>query len=169
MLIERGADLKTQNRDGQTPLHLALYRGRVDIAHMLTERGTDLTAQNNDGETSLRLTSAPSLWARISPQIYSVVAHICFSNTAQMSMLRIKMGSSHQLLHGKVGLQKSYMSLFSMALILAPTTTRIEFHSWVMYEYDSVSLTWSFQAHFITHVLLLRQLSPARQADGPHK
>jgi ankyrin repeat protein len=55
MLIERGADVTAQNNDGETPLHLALQRGQVDVARMLIERGADVTAQNNDGETPLHL------------------------------------------------------------------------------------------------------------------
>jgi ankyrin repeat protein len=53
MLIERGADVTAQNKDGQTPLHLASQMGQVDVARMLIERGADVTAQNNDGSDSI--------------------------------------------------------------------------------------------------------------------
>jgi len=51
MLIERGDDGTTQNNYGETPLHLALRDGQVDVARMLIERGEDATVQNNYGET----------------------------------------------------------------------------------------------------------------------
>jgi ankyrin repeat protein len=57
MLIEHGADARAQNRDGETPLHLALYWGQVDVARLLIEHGADRTAQNYDGETPLHLAS----------------------------------------------------------------------------------------------------------------
>ena len=40
-----------------TPLHLASYRGHVDVTRMFIELGVDLTAQNNEGETPLHLAS----------------------------------------------------------------------------------------------------------------
>jgi hypothetical protein len=60
MLIERGADVMAQNKDGETPLHLALQRGQLEVACMLIDRvfqGADLTARNKDGETPLHLAS----------------------------------------------------------------------------------------------------------------
>jgi ankyrin repeat protein len=41
MLIERGADATAQNNDGETPLHLALQMGQVDVARMLIECGAE--------------------------------------------------------------------------------------------------------------------------------
>jgi hypothetical protein len=45
MLIEHGADMNAQNKDGESLLHRALIRGRVEIACMLIERGADVTAR----------------------------------------------------------------------------------------------------------------------------
>jgi ankyrin repeat protein len=56
MLIDRGADVTAQNRDGQTPLHLASApssRARIspqkyaEVAHMLLEHGADSGAHDN--------------------------------------------------------------------------------------------------------------------------
>jgi ankyrin repeat protein len=55
MLIERGADVTAQNRDGQTPLHLASRMGQVDVVRMLIERGADPDSPEQDGETPLHL------------------------------------------------------------------------------------------------------------------
>jgi ankyrin repeat protein len=49
-LIESGADVTAPNNGGETPLHLALQEGQVDVAHLLIGRGADVTAQNNKGE-----------------------------------------------------------------------------------------------------------------------
>ena len=57
MLVEHGADLTAQNKDGGTPLHLASQAGQVDVARILIECGADLTAQNKDGASPLHLAS----------------------------------------------------------------------------------------------------------------
>jgi hypothetical protein len=45
VLIERGADLAVQVKDGWTSLHLASYWGQVGVARMLIEHGADLGAR----------------------------------------------------------------------------------------------------------------------------
>ena len=57
MLIERGADVAAQNKDGETPLHLVSRNGEEEVARMLIERGADVAAQNKDGETPLHMAS----------------------------------------------------------------------------------------------------------------
>ena len=57
MLIEHGADVSAQSKDGETPLHLASDRGLVDVTHLLIEHGADVSAQNKDGKTPLHLSS----------------------------------------------------------------------------------------------------------------
>ena len=55
--IERGAGVTAQDKDGETPLHLASLMGRVEVALTLIERGADVTAQDKDGKTPLHLAS----------------------------------------------------------------------------------------------------------------
>jgi len=68
ILIERGAGVSTQNKDGKTPLHMASFGEKRDIlfdtsachpevARMLIERGVDVSAQDKDGQTPLHLAS----------------------------------------------------------------------------------------------------------------
>ena len=53
LLIEHGADVMAKDKDGETPLHLALKEEEDGVARMLIELGADVTAQNNNGETPL--------------------------------------------------------------------------------------------------------------------
>ncbi len=56
-LLERGADVKTTNRHGDTPLHLAALAGtNVDNSatlKLLVKRGADANAANIDGDRPL--------------------------------------------------------------------------------------------------------------------
>lgn len=47
--IEQGADINRKNRDGATPLHIAVFFGRADVAEVLLEAGADVNVQNKDG------------------------------------------------------------------------------------------------------------------------
>ena len=49
MLIERGADVSAQDKNGRTPVHLALQAGRRKVARVLIEHGASVPAQNKDG------------------------------------------------------------------------------------------------------------------------
>ncbi len=51
--IETGIDIDTQDDRGATALHIAAYRGQVDIAEYLIAQGADLTLVNVDGLTAL--------------------------------------------------------------------------------------------------------------------
>jgi ankyrin repeat protein len=70
MLIERGADVSSQDKDGQTPLHIVFlvnwnpYIGtssQPEVARMLIERGADVSVQDKDGRTPMHLASQAGL------------------------------------------------------------------------------------------------------------
>ena len=45
--------MNARSHGGNTPLHLAAWKGHIDVLHLLVENGADLEAQNNDGERAL--------------------------------------------------------------------------------------------------------------------
>ena len=47
LLLERGADIHAQDMDHATPLHLACYRGRLDIAKVLLDYDAKAHAEND--------------------------------------------------------------------------------------------------------------------------
>jgi ankyrin repeat protein len=52
LLLEYGADVNTQNRNGWTALMLATRDGRPEIVTMLLEHGADMNIQYKDGRTA---------------------------------------------------------------------------------------------------------------------
>jgi hypothetical protein len=59
ILIDAGADINFQNKDGSTALHTAAFFCRPDIAKMLLEKGADKTIKNNFGATAYESMTAP--------------------------------------------------------------------------------------------------------------
>ena len=57
LLIQHGADLAAQAKDGWTPLHWASEEGHVEVVRLLIEHGADLAAQGEDGSTPLHWAS----------------------------------------------------------------------------------------------------------------
>ncbi|MDX1917082.1 MAG: ankyrin repeat domain-containing protein [Rickettsiaceae bacterium] len=54
-LIDAGADINQQDRDGCTPLFLAISKGNTEVAMVLIDRGADVNQQNGNGWTPLTL------------------------------------------------------------------------------------------------------------------
>ena len=57
LLIANGADIKSQNRQKFTPLHLASNYGYYKIAKLLIEKGADLNAKTDRGLTPLHISA----------------------------------------------------------------------------------------------------------------
>jgi len=57
-LLDRGADPKLSDSDGDTPLHIASQRGNAHIMKMLLAAGANPNAQNKLGGT-------PLMWAAV--------------------------------------------------------------------------------------------------------
>jgi Ankyrin repeats (3 copies) len=53
VLVEYGADVGSQDKDGSTPLHRASEQGHVKFARLHVERGADAAAQDKFGSTPL--------------------------------------------------------------------------------------------------------------------
>ena len=49
-LIKEGVDVNSKDEDGWTPLHLAAYSGKKDVAKLLLDKGAEVTATITDGD-----------------------------------------------------------------------------------------------------------------------
>ena len=58
-LIEAGADLNFQNKDGSTALHTAAFFCHPDIVRMLLDKGADKTIKNKFGVTPYQTVAGP--------------------------------------------------------------------------------------------------------------
>jgi len=56
-LVDHGANVAAQGRNGATPLHVASLNGRLDLAQFLVEHGANTAAQDQDGWTPLHSAS----------------------------------------------------------------------------------------------------------------
>jgi len=54
-ILRAGADLRAEDRQGQTPLSWACLKGRVAIAQYLLDRGAPLDHADKSGKTALDL------------------------------------------------------------------------------------------------------------------
>jgi hypothetical protein len=59
VLIDAGADLNFQNKDGSTALHTAAFFCRPDIVKMLLDKGADQTIRNKFGATAYESVAGP--------------------------------------------------------------------------------------------------------------
>src|SRR5690349_20977499 len=59
VLIDAGADLNFQNKDGSTALHTAAFFCRPEIVKMLLEKGADKTIKNNFNATPYESVASP--------------------------------------------------------------------------------------------------------------
>ena len=53
MLLNRGANVNTQDKDGNTPLMMAARKEDEELVSMLVEKGSDVSLMNNEGNTAL--------------------------------------------------------------------------------------------------------------------
>ena len=52
-MFECGANIHTQNNDGNTPLHWAASKGYSDVVKLLIDKGADVSALNKAKERPL--------------------------------------------------------------------------------------------------------------------
>ena len=60
LLINRGANILHENRNGTTALHKAAYEGEKDFVKLLLDHGADPKARTNQGDTALALANLGS-------------------------------------------------------------------------------------------------------------
>lgn len=53
--LKNGANINAKNKDGNTPLHLALILSNEYIIEQLLIKGADITIKNNKGQTAIEL------------------------------------------------------------------------------------------------------------------
>ncbi|MBG89679.1 MAG: glucan biosynthesis protein [Verrucomicrobiales bacterium] len=58
-LLEAGAEVNAQNKDGGTALHAAAFLGEAEIVKLLLESGADYKLKNQRGETAVNSLQAP--------------------------------------------------------------------------------------------------------------
>lgn len=56
LFVENGADVTARDKDGSTPLELAVQEGNADLVRLLAEYGADATARVGDRSTPLHMT-----------------------------------------------------------------------------------------------------------------
>jgi hypothetical protein len=72
MLLDRGADVNSQNSTGGTALHLATFFGNTKTVRILLARGADPEVTNNRGQTPLDVASTP--WSAELEETYRATA-----------------------------------------------------------------------------------------------
>ncbi|KAL5515256.1 hypothetical protein EMCRGX_G000397 [Ephydatia muelleri] len=55
LLLDSGAQVNNQTKDGIAPLGWAAFKGRVECVKLLLEKGADPNHQDKDGDTALHL------------------------------------------------------------------------------------------------------------------
>ncbi len=53
--ISKGADVNIKNKDGKTPLHIAVENNYEDIVKLLLQKNADVNAKDNNGNTPLHI------------------------------------------------------------------------------------------------------------------
>ena len=57
LLLERGVDVNTQDKDHDSPLHSASYSGKLELVRVLLSHGAIANSKNDEGETPLHRVS----------------------------------------------------------------------------------------------------------------
>ena len=77
-LLERGADIGIQNRDGNTPLHVSAWAGKIETVELLIKNGADIHKKNNKKETARTIVSGP--WSDEVAGVYRYISRVARVN-----------------------------------------------------------------------------------------
>ncbi len=58
LLLKNGANINLRNRDGETPLTIAVTKNSMELVKFLLENDADINLRNRDGETPLTIAAA---------------------------------------------------------------------------------------------------------------
>jgi uncharacterized protein len=93
-LIDRGANVNATNRDGKTPLHLAVYRtywspddtaAKQSIIIFLIAKGANVNAKDNDGNTPLHLALPAEYSSEKDTAISKIIMALLISKNADVN------------------------------------------------------------------------------------
>jgi len=63
LLIEKGADFKSPDKNGKTPLHCAAEGGSLEVVkHLIDVKGVDCNVKSNNGNTPLHVAAWEITW-----------------------------------------------------------------------------------------------------------
>ena len=57
LLLERGGDVNARNKNAFTPLHLAVFHGRLEVVRVLLDNGANAMLETEEGATALHIVS----------------------------------------------------------------------------------------------------------------
>ncbi len=94
LLLDHGANIDLRNKTGQTALHLASQRGRLDFMELLLNRGAMVDVPDNDGFTPLHL-AISKMERRATELLLKNGANIDLQNNKRQTALHLALQHSH--------------------------------------------------------------------------
>jgi ankyrin repeat protein len=76
LLLEHGADINSHNKQGDTPLHMAMRRNDKTIVNFLLEKGADVNAIGNSGYNALHMLALKSIDVSFAPLLLARGARV---------------------------------------------------------------------------------------------
>jgi ankyrin repeat protein len=75
-LLDHGARVDARRKGVETPLHLAVFLGRLDVVNLLLDHGADIRARSRYGQTPIHLACFPQGYPEIVNQLLARGAEI---------------------------------------------------------------------------------------------
>lgn len=98
--LPEGVGLKSTDREGRSPLHVAVWAGHLDVVALLIERGADVNARDKSGFT-------PLLFAIATTDVDHLRALLDAGAETELTLTERRLGIEHSLAqHGRVDMWK---------------------------------------------------------------